>query len=186
MSVHIRYLGDPILRKKCVPVSEITDEIRDIADKLLMMMKATNGLGLAAPQIGYTYRMFAISISDEIDHKGNPIDTTPMVLINPEITKIYPRKISVHEGCISIPGFYEQVTRPEQIDIKALDINGNTIVEKGLCRWRSRCMQHEIDHLDGILFIDLLSPDLKTKHANALQVIEMQLRNKSCPLHTQI
>lgn len=183
MPTPIRYLGDPVLREKCVEVKEVTPEILDIANRLLVTMKASNGLGLAAPQIGYTYRMFAICISDEIDEKGNPLDAEPMVLLNPKITKFYSKKITLHEGCISIPGFYEEVTRPEQIDIEAIDLQGNKVIEKGLCRWRSRCMQHEIDHLDGILFIDRFPPELKEKHANQLQLLEMQYRQRGKSVH---
>lgn len=183
MTAQIKYLGDPVLRKKCVEVKEITDEIRHIANELVITVKAYNGLGLAAPQIGYSYRMFVICASDEVDHKGNPLDADPLVLINPKITKAYSRKITLYEGCISIPGFYEQVTRPEQIDIEAIDLEGKPVIEKGLCRWRARCMQHEIDHLDGVLFIDHFPPAIKAQHANQLQLIEMQCRQRERAIH---
>jgi len=181
MTVPMRYLGDPVLRRKCKEVMEITDEIRDIAEKLLVTMQAHNGLGLAAPQIGYTWRMFAICVSDEIDEKGNPLDVEPKVFINPKITKFYGKEITLSEGCLSMPGFYEDVVRPEIIDVEAIDIEGKPIIEKGLCRWRSRCIQHELDHLDGILFIDHLAPNLKEKHADHLKLLEMQFRQRNQP-----
>src|SRR3990167_1147152 len=150
------YIGDKTLREKCKGVKEITPEILRIAEELIQTMQAHNGIGLAAPQIGYNLRMFAIQVSDELDENNYPKDAPPQVLINPKITRFSKEKIKLPEGCLSIPGLHEEVIRPQMIDIEAMGIDGNPIIETNLKYWRSRCIQHECDHLDGVLFVDLL------------------------------
>lgn len=172
----MRYIGDKVLREVCKPVKEITPKILEIAEELIQTMQAHNGLGLAAPQIGYHLRMFAIQISDEIDEENYPKDAEPQVLINPKITFFSKERIVLPEGCLSIPGLHEDVVRPQTIDIEAIDIHGNPIIEKGLKYWRGRCIQHECDHLDGILFIDRLPKELKEKHSKELQEIEARYK----------
>ncbi len=171
------YIGNKILREKCKAIKEITPEIVRIASELIETMQAHNGLGLAAPQIGYNLRMFAIQISDENDEENYPKEIAPMVLINPVITRFSKEKIILPEGCLSIPGLHEDVIRPQSIDVEALDIIGNRVVEKDLKFWRGRCIQHECDHLDGILFIDRLPSELKKKHAVELKEIEMRFKS---------
>lgn len=173
------YIGNKILREKCKAIKEVTPEIVHIAKELIETMQAHNGLGLAAPQIGYNLRMFAIQVSDEMDEENYPKDTTPMVLINPVITRFSKEKIVMPEGCLSIPGLHEEVVRPQSIDIEAIDIYGNQIIEKDLKFWRGRCMQHEYDHLEGILFIDRLPSELKRKHDAELKEIELRFRTAS-------
>jgi len=170
------YIGNKILREKCKAIKEITPEIALIAKELIETMQAHNGLGLAAPQIGYNLRMFAIQVSDEIDEENYPKDAAPIVLINPVITRFSKEKIVLPEGCLSIPGLHEEVIRPQSIDIEALDVNGRVIIEKDLKFWRGRCIQHECDHLDGILFIDRLPSDLKKKHDAELKEIEARFK----------
>lgn len=170
------YIGDKMLREKCKPIKEITPEIRRIAEELIQTMQAHNGLGLAAPQIGYALRMFAIQISDEIDEENYPMDAPPQVFINPIITRFSKEKVILSEGCLSIPGLHEDVIRPQCIDFEALDIDGNLFVQKELKYWRSRCIQHECDHLDGILFIDRLPSVLKKKHDLELKAIEAKFK----------
>ncbi len=171
------YIGDKILRKKCKPVKEITPEILRIAEELIQTMIAHNGSGLAAPQIGYDLRMFAIQLSDELDSENYPKDAEPQVFINPIITRFSKEKLILPEGCLSIPGLHEKVLRPQSIDVEALDIHGKPIIELNLHHWRGRCIQHECDHLDGILFIDKLPKELKEKHA--LELEEITARYKS-------
>ena len=170
------YIGDKILREKCKPINEITPEILRIAQELVQTMQAHNGLGLAAPQIGYNLRMFAIQISDEVDEDNYPKDAPPQILINPIITKFSKKKMILSEGCLSIPGLHEDVVRPQSIDVEALDISGNKFIEKDLKHWRSRCIQHECDHLDGILFIDRLPAALKKIHDEELKAIEAKFK----------
>ncbi|MBS0585579.1 MAG: peptide deformylase [Verrucomicrobia bacterium] len=176
MIKNLSYFGDPILRTKCKPVEKITDEILKIAQELVDTVTAHNGSGLAAPQIGYDLRMFVVVLSDQVDKSGNPYDEEPKVFINPVITRASKEKNLKSEGCLSIPNFYEEVERPREIDVEALDINGNLFSEKKLHRWRARCIQHEMDHLDGILFIDRFSEPLKHRHNQALQLLEMRFK----------
>ena len=140
----IRVLGDPILRQETVPVTEVTDELRRLIDGMFETMYAAKGIGLAAPQVGRTERLTVIDVDEE-----------PLVLINPEIV-FTEGKIKGEEGCLSIPEIYGDVTRPERVVIEALDEQGNRY-RREAAGLKARAIQHEIDHLDGILFLDHLS-----------------------------
>jgi peptide deformylase len=150
MTIHV--LGDPVLREKAVPIEEINDEIRALAREMLVFMKETDGIGLAAPQIGLSRRIFVLRADDGIDR----------VFINPQIIETSTETVGYEEGCLSIPGFYEDVVRPERVTVQAKNENGRrvTIEADGLL---ARIIQHENDHLDGVLFIDRISPDKKEK-----------------------
>ncbi len=146
--LNILHYPDPRLRNKAVPVEAVTDDIRQLADDMLETMYESQGIGLAATQVNVHQRVIVIDISDEKD--------APLCLINPEIieeTGIEESK----EGCLSVPGFFEKVTRAEHIKIKAVDKEGATF-ELEADELLSVCIQHEIDHLDGKLFVDYLSP----------------------------
>lgn len=140
----IRVLGDPVLRERTRPVAEVTDAIRTLAADMFETMYAAAGIGLAAPQVGRSERIFVMDVDDQ-----------PMAMINPEIIT---REGSdrAEEGCLSIPEIFGDVTRPEHIVARALDLDGNTI-EVEATGLLARCIQHELDHLDGKLFIDYLS-----------------------------
>lgn len=149
MSVReIRYLGDPVLRQECEPVEEIDDEIRDLARDLQDTMYDAEGVGLAAPQVGVPLRLFAYDVRDP--------DAPAGVLVNPEIVR---REGSAEgeEGCLSIPGLSEVVERSERVKVRGLDPSGEE-VEIDAGGLLARCLEHENDHLDGILFLDHLSP----------------------------
>ncbi len=139
---------DPRLRKPAQAIEQVTDEIRGIAEKMLTTMYAHAGVGLAATQVNIHKRLIVMDISDDRNH--------PVCLTNPEITERHGEVIN-QEGCLSVPGFYAQVKRAEQVKIAAMDLDGHAIefVADGLL---ADCVQHEIDHLDGKLFIDHLSP----------------------------
>lgn len=151
MSMEIRKYPDPILRKKCQKVREITPEIKRLAKEMTEAMIANepSGIGLAAPQVGQTVRVIVVSTE-----KG------PAVFINPEITEKSREKESLTEGCLSFPGLFLDIKRPKRVRVQALDKDGQTvkIEAEGLF---ARVLQHEIDHLDGILFIDRLRFDQK-------------------------
>jgi len=138
-------LGEPVLREKAVPIEEINDEIRELAREMLVLMKKTDGIGLAGPQIGLNKRIFVVCADDGVDR----------VFINPQIIGTSTETCGYEEGCLSIPGYYEDVIRPEQITIQALNEKGRrvTMEASGLL---ARVIQHENDHLDGILFTDYL------------------------------
>ena len=174
----LRYLGDPILRKKCRRVEKITDEIKALAQDLIDSMIAHNGSGVAAPQIGYDWSMFAIHVSDTNDEYGYPLDEEPKVFINPEIVYSSKEKATDNEGCMSVPGFLATVTRPKKIKVQAMGIDGKLFIEE-LENWRARCVQHETDHCNGILHIDRMSEKLKKKHEQELKTLEMHFLRKT-------
>ncbi len=175
---NLRYLGDPILRSKCKKVEQITDEIKAIGQDLIDSMLAHNGSGIAAPQIGYDVAMFAIHVSDENDEYGYPLDQDPMVFINPEIIGSSEEEETDGESCMSVPGFVAQVRRPRAITVQAMDMQGKIFTEE-LKNWRARCVQHETDHLDGILHIDRMSDKLKKKNERELKLLEMHFLSKT-------
>ncbi len=149
MSVRaVRYLGDPALREMCREVEAIDDDVHALVDDLLETMYAADGIGLAGPQIGVPLRVFVYDIRDD--------EIEPGVLVNPRIVEATGTQREV-EGCLSIPGLDEVVERSERVVVEGLDRDGEPVrVEaEGLL---SRCLQHETDHLDGVLFIDRVSP----------------------------
>ena len=152
MLLEIRLFGDPVLREKCAPVEHIDAEIRQLIEDLQETMYDADGLGLAAPQVGVPIRMFVYDVRDPELQAG--------VLINPEIVEA-DGSIREEEGCLSLPGLTEIVERNESILVRGLDMEGEP-VELRLEGLLSRCVQHENEHLDGILFLDRVSP-LKRK-----------------------
>lgn len=138
---------DPYLRRKAASVEAVDDEVRALVDDMLETMYAAPGIGLAATQVGVDRRIAVIDVSESKDE--------PLVLINPEILAPEGSETS-EEGCLSIPGVFEKVTRPECVTLRALDRDGNAyeLQADGLL---AVCIQHEVDHLDGRLFIDRLS-----------------------------
>ena len=140
----IRVLGDPILRQSTAAVQEITPELRKLVADMFETMHHARGIGLAAPQVGRTERVAVIEIEGE-----------PLVVINPEILESS-GKAKAEEGCLSIPDIYADVERPKDVVVRAMDIDGNSY-EIEATELLARCLQHEIDHLDGKLFLDYLS-----------------------------
>jgi peptide deformylase len=148
----IRILGDSALRVRCDEVASIDDEIRQLVDDLTQTMYAADGIGLAAPQVGIPLRVFVYDVREP--------DIEPGVVINPRIVEAG-GTIRDTEGCLSIPGLNETVERYAEVVVEGLDREGREIRIEAR-DLLSRCLQHENDHLDGILFIDRLSP-LKRK-----------------------
>jgi peptide deformylase len=146
----ILFVPDPRLKKECAPVEEVNDEIKTLLDDMLETMYAAPGIGLAAPQIGVMKRVVVMDVSDD---KDTP---EPLKLINPEIIWESEETSVYQEGCLSIPEQYADIERPAEVGMRYMDENGETheIEADGLL---ATCIQHEIDHLDGILFTDYLS-----------------------------
>ncbi|HEX6135066.1 MAG TPA: peptide deformylase [Longimicrobiales bacterium] len=144
----IRYLGDPVLREKAIPVQEVTDEIRTLIADMFDTMYAEEGVGLAAPQVGVGRRVIVIDPRDEA--------VEPFALLNPQIVEFSEDRERDEEGCLSIPGLKEIVERPRSVRVEGLDREGRSvsIAADGLL---ARILQHEVDHLDGILFVDRVS-----------------------------
>lgn len=155
---------DRRLRLKCKPVPAVTPELKQLAEDMLETMYSFKGIGLAAAQVNRQVRLLVTDTRPRENGRYKPEEMTelekavqhPLVLFNPEITKKQ-GKTTYDEGCLSVPTYYETVERFEYIEVKALDIEGREILIKtdGLL---AICIQHEIDHLDGKLFIDRLSP----------------------------
>jgi len=143
----VRKYGDPALRRKAEPVTEITPEIQHIIDDMVETMYDEVGIGLAAPQVGISLRLMVVG--DE-DGRG------AQAVINPAIVARR-GEVTADEGCLSLPGIFAPVSRSEWVRVEARDVNGQDLIieARGL---RARVLQHEMDHLDGILFIDHLDP----------------------------
>ncbi len=141
---------DPRLKKPCDPVAEVTAELSQLASDMLETMYEAPGIGLAAPQIGVMKRMIVMDCIKE----GPP---EPMVLLNPEVTWSSEDLSSYEEGCLSIPDQYAEVKRPAIVKVRWMDLTGAEQERQFEGLWAT-CVQHEIDHLDGKLFIDYLGP----------------------------
>lgn len=143
---------DPRLKKVCAPVSDLTDELRTLADDMLETMYDAPGIGLAAPQIGVLERLIVL---DCIKEEGET--PRPLIMFNPEVIASSEENNVYEEGCLSIPDQYAEVTRPKVVDVTRMDEKGNLRQETFDGLWAT-CVQHEIDHLNGKLFIDYLKP----------------------------
>lgn len=144
----IRYEDDPVLRKKSKEITKVTKRIRQLAKDMLDTMYKAKGVGLAAPQVGVSERLIVIDVGQG-----------PLVLINPKIISCSGDDRDV-EGCLSIPGRSEYITRSAKVKASALNPDGKSFVVEGE-GLLARALQHEIDHLDGVLFIDYLTKDNK-------------------------
>ena len=168
MVLEIVQYGHPVLRKKCRPVEEVTDKIRQLAEDMIETMRDAHGVGLAAPQVARDIRMAVIDVSHDPECisflKVNGEDAElasimPLVFINPEID-FGKAKESDTEGCLSIQGINADVRRPESVKAKLPQLDGGVleIETDGLL---ARALQHEIDHLNGVLFVDRLNAAAK-------------------------
>lgn len=145
----IRILGDPVLRRKAEPVPVVDDEIRRLVEDMIETMYDADGVGLAAPQVGVSQRVIVVDTREP--------NVPKFALINPEIVERSDALDRGEEGCLSIPGLKDIVERPDRVVVEAKDASGQPvrIEAEGLL---ARVLQHEVDHLDGILFIDRVSP----------------------------
>lgn len=163
----IYVVPQPVLKKKAEAIGAITPEIRQLAQDMIETMYAARGIGLAAPQVGHSVRLIVMDVDQrgaelpegeepEDDEDTPPTPGTPRVFINPEITWSSEELNVYEEGCLSIPGQYAPVERPKQVKVRYQDLDGtqHEIEADGLL---ATCLQHEIDHIDGILFTDHLS-----------------------------
>jgi peptide deformylase len=143
---------DPRLKKPCDPVSDLTDTLRTLADDMLETMYDAPGIGLAAPQVGLLTRLIVL---DCVKAEGEA--PRPTIMFNPEIISSSEELNTYEEGCLSIPEQFADVTRPAEVQVRWIDRDGNEQTETMDGLWAT-CVQHEIDHLDGKLFIDYLKP----------------------------
>lgn len=143
-------IPDPILKKKSLPIKNVDSSVKKLMDDMLETMYAAPGIGLAAVQVGVLKRVVVIDLSKKEEKK------TPLFFVNPEIISTSDEQVSYEEGCLSIPNQFAEIKRPNRCHVKYLDYNGKKkdLKADGLL---ATCIQHEIDHLNGILFIDYLS-----------------------------
>ena len=143
---------DPRLKKVCTPVEDISDRLRRLADDMLETMYDAPGIGLAAPQVGVLERLLVMDCV-----KGEAEAPRPMVLFNPEVVARSDETSVYEEGCLSLPEQFAEVTRPAAVDVRWIDRDGKERQQTFEGLWAT-CVQHEIDHLEGKLFIDYLKP----------------------------
>lgn len=142
----IRYLGDPVLRKPARKVSRVDDSIRRLIEDMTESMYAAHGVGIAAPQIGVPLRVVVIGMPDE----------EPFALVNPEVVRRSGER-RLDEGCLSVPGYRGTVTRSVQVTVKALDAGGKEIRVKAEGNLLAQALEHETDHVNGLLYVDHLN-----------------------------
>lgn len=162
---------DPVLRQPAVPVEENSEDLQRLISDLFETMYNSNGVGLAAPQIGKSIHLFVMdadAITSELDEEEN---LGPMVMINPEIEELSGDKVKMEEGCLSIPDLRDEIVRSDIVTVSYLDreLNPKKLAAGG---WVSRVIQHEYDHLKGTLFIDYLSAFRKRLHRSVLKKID--------------
>ncbi|HLL47790.1 MAG TPA: peptide deformylase [Longimicrobiaceae bacterium] len=151
--LNIEMLGSEVLRTPAVEVEEVDDDLRRLIDDMFATMWKAEGVGLAAPQVGISRRVIVVDVHDE--------GVEPFALVNPRVVESSKETEKGEEGCLSIPGLTAAVERPAHVAVEGLDRDGNPLrVEGG--GLLARCLQHEIDHLDGVLFLDRVGP-LKRK-----------------------
>lgn len=166
----LKYLGDPILREKTRDVERGGPDIRALAADMIATMWAKEGVGLAAPQVGRSERLFVYRTVKMQEGEG-------LALVNPVVLEVSEEVETDKEGCLSIPGIHADVTRPSRVRVRAMRLDGSTveIEAEGL---EARVFQHEIDHLDGVLFLDRLPRNSRRRLEREWEVIEEQLRGE--------
>jgi peptide deformylase len=168
--LNVHKLGDRVLRQPAKRIAKIDDSVRELARKMLQTMYSQDGVGLAAPQVGVNKQLIVLDCDPE------NAEAKPLIMINPEIKKFGAGLCQDQEGCLSVPGVYMDVMRPETIEVSYKDENGRLQVLKadGLL---SRAVQHEIDHLNGVMFVDRVENRLEltqelTKQGFSVQAVK--------------
>lgn len=183
MILEIVKYGDPVLRAKGAPVDEVTPEVRKLADDMIETMRSANGVGLAAQQIGKALQLAVIDVTPVEDRPsamfidGESVkleDYMPMVLINPELQFSKDRETAT-EGCLSFPDISADITRPSGVRCKARNLEGKE-VEFDAAGLLARAVQHEVDHLNGVLFIDRMNSAAKASVAGRLKRLQKEGR----------
>lgn len=160
---------DPRLKKTAEPIASFDDDLRRLADDMLETMYDAPGIGLAAPQVAVMNRMIVMDCAKEADATPEP-----MVLINPEVVWTSDEPNVYEEGCLSVPEQFAEVTRPAEVEVQWLDLDGKTQRERFDGLWAT-CVQHEIDHLDGKLFIDYLKPLKRQMITRKMQKLKREM-----------
>lgn len=161
MILPLSYYGQPVLRKPADPVTAFDESLGTLAHDMIETMHAEHGIGLAGPQIGKSLRIFVMEIPPDMDEddqgqRANPFLEGPLVVVNPRIRNLASRSETMEEGCLSIPDIRGNVSRPLSLTLDYQEVDG-TPKTLNLSHLAARCVLHETDHLDGILFLDHLS-----------------------------
>jgi peptide deformylase len=195
MVLEVVKYGHPALRQRGARIESVTPTIRQLAEDMFETMHEEHGIGLAAQQIGQALQLTVLDVRDVTDRPstmelgGKPADVAsfmPMVLINPEITPVG-SPATAPEGCLSFPEIFADIARPESVDVRALDVEGKLVSFRcgGLL---ARAVQHEVDHLNGILFIDRMEKETKEKLRPELEQLQAETKAalKAAPRSTQV
>ncbi len=153
---------EPVLRKEAAPVETFDDDLAGIVEAMYRRMYESKGVGLAAPQVGLAQRILVINPSGEVDDKAEEL-----ALVNPTIVERFGEEMVYEEGCLSFPGIYAEVKRPDKCRVEAQNVHGEKL-ELEFEGFTSRVIQHEYDHLQGVLLVDRMSATDKLKHRTAL------------------
>ncbi|MCF7853251.1 MAG: peptide deformylase [Candidatus Pacebacteria bacterium] len=185
-TLEVCYYDEPVLRRRSKPVELVTPELRRFAAAMAGAMTEEDGIGLAAPQVGRNIRLITLATNQpdaDIPPTASPGERMlwarmPLALVNPEIVSLGKQTAELEEGCLSLPGIYGPVVRPVSIVLRAQLLNGETMCAE-CSGMLARCLQHEIDHLDGVLFIDHLEPEPFAAVEPSLRVLKKETANKS-------
>ena len=154
MILPITIIGNPVLRKKAEPVSKDYPNLKELIDNMFETMRKSEGVGLAAPQVGLPLRLFVVDASPMTDDEKDTFTKNFIhACINPEIVEYFGNNVGYNEGCLSVPGLHEDVTRPDGVKVKYYDEDFN-LHEETLTGPTARVFQHEYDHLEGVIFTD--------------------------------
>ena len=173
----VHTMGDPVLRETALPVREVTPEIRELAETMIGAMRAFDGIGLAAPQAGRSLRLVVFDVPTEsMGENPTPgelalLPRMPLAVVNPEIVSSSAARCVRDEGCLSLPDVYAPVERPSSVVFRAETLDGEAIDFEcgGLL---GRCIQHELDHLEGKLFVDRVDPEALREIARDLKKLQ--------------
>lgn len=180
-SLRIRTFPDPVLRERARPVPVVDATVRAVAARMLELMFEVEGIGLAAPQVGLPWRMFVCFVpeSEERSASSDPPAalTEPRIYINPRLSAFSRDLVPYEEGCLSLPEITGDVRRPSEATIDALDENGRPFTERG-ADLLARCWQHEMDHLDGVLIIDKMTPSSRLKNRAAVKELLAEAKDR--------
>jgi peptide deformylase len=158
----LRIFGDPVLKQRAREVAELTGDLIPLVHGMYETMAIEEGVGLAAPQVGVRKRIFTYDL-----HEGDG----PAVVINPEIIEMAGEQLE-HEGCLSVPGFRFEIVRAERVTMRGLDLDGDEVILEG-DDLLARMIQHEVDHLDGVLVLDRVDPDVRREALRAMRTQEL-------------
>ena len=163
--MQILKMGDEVLRRNCLPIEHVGEDVKALVSEMFVTLEKSGGIGLAAPQVGYNIRLFIVKLDD----------MEGMVFINPQIIQTSEAVCTMEEGCLSIPKIYEKVSRPKELTLQYVDINGK---KQLLCASAllARVIQHENDHLNGVLFLDRIEEAKREKAIAKFEKIMRRVR----------